>query len=71
MHSQLIKTFHSMTSILGDASASFGNDGIVFFDFMSKLVASINGYVFIFTGAMICVYMVGLSFVGTVNTVIN
>ena len=49
-----------MTSILGDASASFGNDGIVFFDFMSKLVASINGYVFIFTGAMICVYMVGL-----------
>ena len=57
-----------MLSLFGDLSYSFGDDGIVWYVFISELVTNINGYVLIETGDLISVSAVGLLLGGTVNS---
>ena len=53
MYSQFITRFRAMASLLGDLSYAFGDDGVVWYDFISELVANMNGYVLIDTGDLI------------------
>ena len=60
-----------MTLILGNISDGFVDDGVVWYEFMSKLVANINGYVLIDTCGMIWVSAVGWFLGGNVIATIN
>ena len=71
MYSQFITRFRAMASLLGDLSYAFGDDGVVWYDFISELVANMNGYVLIETGDVICWSEVGLLLVGTLNATIE
>ena len=53
MYIQLITRFQAMSSLLGDLSYGFGDDGVVWYDFISELVTNINWYVLIETGDVI------------------
>ena len=50
---QLITRNQAMASLLGDLSYGFGDDGVVWYDFISELVANINWYQLIGTGDVI------------------
>ena len=60
-----------MVSLLDDLSYGFGNVSVVWYDFISELVAKMNGYVLIETGDVIWVFAVGLLLGGTVNSAIK
>ena len=60
-----------MASLLGDLSYGFGDDGVVWYEFISELVANINGYVLIETGDVICWSEVDLLLGGTVKYTIQ
>ena len=49
----------------------FGDDGVVWYDFISELVANINGYMLIDTGDVIWLSAVGLLLGGNVNWTIK
>ena len=42
-----------MTSLLGNLSYGFGDDGVAWYDFIYEVVANINGYMLIDTGDVI------------------
>ena len=49
MHSQLTTIFKAMEYLLGDVYGGFGYYVVVWYNFMSELVANINGNVLIDT----------------------
>ena len=53
IHSQLIPILWAMASILSDVSGESGDFGVFLYDFMSELVANINGYVLVDIGGVI------------------
>ena len=53
MNIQLIKILQEMSSLLGDVSDGFVDDGVVWYEFMYKLVSNINGYMLIDTVSLI------------------
>ena len=71
MHSQLVTLLQAMESLLGDVSDGFSGDGVLWYDFISELVASINGNVLIDTGGVIWVSAVSFLFGATLNDAIN
>ena len=71
IYCQLITRLQAMSSLLGDVSDDFGDDGVVMYDCMSELVANKNGQVFIDTGDEIWVSEFSLSLGGTLNNTIN
>ena len=71
IYSWLITIFQAMTSLLGNLSYGFGDDGVVWYVFFSELVANINGCVLIETGDVIWLYAVDFLLGGTVNSAIQ
>ena len=53
MYCQFITRFHAMVSLLGDLSHGFGDGGVVWYDFISELVAKISWYMLVDTGDVI------------------
>ena len=53
MNIQLIKILQEMSSLFGDVSDGFVVDGVVWYEFMYKLVSNINGYMLIDTVGLI------------------
>ena len=70
INSQLITRFQSMTSLLSDLSSGFVDDSF-FYDFISEIVANINGCVLIGICGVMLVSMLGLFLGGTVNATIS
>ena len=53
MHIQLITRLQAIVSLLGIVCDGFGDDGVVWYEFFSKLVSNINGYMLISIGGLV------------------